>query len=143
MASLKIKFRPSTLEGKEGILYYQIIHQRVIRQVTTNFKLFIDEWNSKSEDIKVDYLNINRKDYLDSIQYKILNDKRRFETIVQRLAIQNGIFSVDDIVERFRNQSVNSSLFIFMENLIALYKKHGQHRTSETYLSTLNNVSSI
>lgn len=35
MASLKIKFRPSTLEGKEGILYYQIIHQRVIRQVTT------------------------------------------------------------------------------------------------------------
>ena len=56
MASLKIKFRPSTLEGKEGILYYQIIHQRVIRQVTTNFKLFIDEWNSKSEDIQVDYL---------------------------------------------------------------------------------------
>lgn len=140
MASLKIKFRPSTLEGKEGILYYQIIHQRVIRQVTTNFKLFIDEWNSKSEDIQVDYLNINRKDYLDSIQYKILNDKRRFETIVKRLAIQNGIFSVDDIVERFRNQSVNSSLFIFMENLIALYKKHGQHRTSETYLSTLNSI---
>ena len=98
MASLKIKFRPSTLESKEGILYYQIIHQRVIRQVTTNFKLFIDEWNSKSEDIQVDYLNINRKDYLDSIQYKILNDKRRFETIVQRLAIQNGIFTVDDIV---------------------------------------------
>lgn len=140
MASLKIKFRPSPTEGKEGILYYQIIHQRAIRQVTTNLKLFIDEWNSESEHIQVDYLNINRKDYLDSIQYKILNDKRRFEIIVQRLAIQNEIFSVDDIVERFRNQSVNSSLFIFMESLIALYKKQGKHRTGETYLSTLNSI---
>lgn len=140
MASLKIKFRPSTTEGKEGILYYQIIHKRIIRQVSTCFKVFINEWDTKTEDIIIDYLNINRKDYLDSIQYKILNDKRRFETIVQRLAIQNGIFTVDDITERFRKQTDKSSLFSFMESLIASYKRHGQYRTSETYLSTLNSL---
>ena len=94
MTSFKVKFRPSTIVGKEGILYYQIIHQRVIRQVTTNFKLYSDEWNVKSESVQTECQNINRKNYLDSVQYKIINDKRRFESIVQRLAKQYGIYSV-------------------------------------------------
>ena len=33
MASVKVKFRPSTIEGKEGTVYYQIIQNRVIRQL--------------------------------------------------------------------------------------------------------------
>ena len=35
MASIKVKFRSSIVSGKEGILYYQIIYRRVIRQLTT------------------------------------------------------------------------------------------------------------
>ena len=140
MASIKLKFRASTSNRREGILYYQIIHKRVSRQVTTNYKLFINEWNDINETINIDYSNIDRKDYLDSIQYKIQNDIRRYESIIQKLAIQLGSFTVNDIVERFRNQSVNSSLFGFMETLIATYKRHGQHRTGETYLSTLNSI---
>lgn len=33
MASVKVKFRPSTIEGKEGTVYYQIIQNRVIPSV--------------------------------------------------------------------------------------------------------------
>ena len=29
MTSIKIKFRPSTVEGKEGSIFFQIIHNRV------------------------------------------------------------------------------------------------------------------
>ena len=29
MASVKVKFRPSTENGREGTLYYQVIHNRV------------------------------------------------------------------------------------------------------------------
>ena len=35
MASVKAKFRPSVIEGKEGTIYYQIIQNRVIRQLKT------------------------------------------------------------------------------------------------------------
>ena len=45
MASVKIKFRPSTIEGKEGTVYYQIIQNRVIRQLKTDYRIFTDEWN--------------------------------------------------------------------------------------------------
>lgn len=33
MASIKIKFRPSSVRGKEGVLFLQIIHRRVVRQI--------------------------------------------------------------------------------------------------------------
>lgn len=37
MASVKVKFRPSTVNGKEGTLYYQVIHNRVVRQINTEY----------------------------------------------------------------------------------------------------------
>lgn len=40
MASVKVKFRPSTIEGKEGTIYYQIIQNRVIRQLKTDYRIF-------------------------------------------------------------------------------------------------------
>ena len=32
MVSIKLKFRPSTIEGKAGSLYYQVIYMRKVRQ---------------------------------------------------------------------------------------------------------------
>ena len=37
MASVKVKFRPSTIAGKEGSIYYQIIQSRVIRRRITGY----------------------------------------------------------------------------------------------------------
>ena len=45
MANVKVKFRPSTIEGKEGTIYYQIIQNRVIRQLKTDYRIFTNEWN--------------------------------------------------------------------------------------------------
>ena len=45
MASIKVKFRPSTNENKEGPIYYQIIQNRVIRQLKTDYRLFMYEWS--------------------------------------------------------------------------------------------------
>ena len=45
MSSVKVKFRPSTIEGKEGTVYYQIIQNRVIRQLKTDYRIFTNEWN--------------------------------------------------------------------------------------------------
>ena len=33
MASVKLKFRVSSLPKKEGTLYFQVIHNRVVKQI--------------------------------------------------------------------------------------------------------------
>lgn len=45
MATVKVKFRASSVKTREGTLYFQVIHNRVARQVTTDHKLFPSEWD--------------------------------------------------------------------------------------------------
>ncbi len=45
MATVKIKFRASTKADKEGKIYYQVIHERVIRQINTDYKVYNHEWD--------------------------------------------------------------------------------------------------
>ena len=42
MASVKVKFRPSTVVDKEGTRYYKDIHNRVIRQIKTDYRVYRD-----------------------------------------------------------------------------------------------------
>lgn len=53
MTSIKVKFRPSMVDGKEGGLYFQIIHNRVVRQLNTDYKVFAEEWDAESESVVV------------------------------------------------------------------------------------------
>ena len=43
MATIKLKFRPSTVSHKEGIIYYQLIHKQSVRQIRTGYKIFPHE----------------------------------------------------------------------------------------------------
>ena len=45
MASIKVKFRPSTVAEHEGTIYYQIIHERKVRQLLSDYRVFAYEWD--------------------------------------------------------------------------------------------------
>ena len=53
MASIKVKFRPSTASGREGSIYYQVIHGRIVRQVKTDYRIFDTEWDKKTSSVKI------------------------------------------------------------------------------------------
>lgn len=53
MATVKVKFRASSVPGKEGTLYYHLIHQRNLRWMSTDYHVFPDEWNDKKSAIIV------------------------------------------------------------------------------------------
>lgn len=36
MATIKLKYNPSAREGKEGVLFFQIIHQRQVKRIYPN-----------------------------------------------------------------------------------------------------------
>jgi len=50
MASIKVKFRPSTIAGSEGTIYYQIIHEKKVRQLLSDYKVFPSEWDDRALD---------------------------------------------------------------------------------------------
>ena len=142
MASVKVKFRPSTVSGREGTLYYQIIHNRVVRQINTEYKLFVSEWDRHSETVVLHHLSPEqeRNNYLLSISSRIRWDKDRLNKIIHTLS-QSGRFVTDDIVVRFRGGRQEQSFNDYICQQIARLKRLGKIRTSETYMAALRSFS--
>ena len=134
MTSIKIKFRPSTVGGKEGGIYFQIIHNRVVRQLNTEYKAFAEEWNAESESIVI---KGSRSNFLLGIQERLSWDATRLEKVVRTLETERRRFTADDIITMFHKLTKESSLFNFMHGVIAQLKQLGKIRTSETYTATL------
>ena len=135
MASIKVKFRPSTNENKEGTIYYQIIQNRVIRQLKTDYRLFMHEWNEVESSIII--TNNSRQNYLQSIEELIDWDIKRLQSIIKQLENKRVKYTADDIISTFQKQANEQSLFNFMQSVIAQLQQIGKQRTSETYRCTL------
>lgn len=135
MASIKVKFRPSTNENKEGTIYYQIIQNRVIRQLKTDYRLFVYEWNEEESSIII--TNSSRQNYLQSIEECIDWDTKRLQSIINQLENKRLKYTADDIISTFQKQANEQSLFSFMQGIIAQLQQMGKQRTSETYRCTL------
>lgn len=135
MTSIKVKFRPSTATGKEGTIYYQVIHKRVIRQLKTDYRIYADEWNEENATIIL--ANNERNGYLQSIKERINWDVKRLGNIVSHWENKQKNYTADDIISAFQESANEQTLFNFMNGIIARLKQMGKHRTSETYYATL------
>ena len=122
------------VDGKEGRLYFQIIHNRVVRQLNTDYKVFAEEWDAESESVTV---NGNRSNLLLGIQERLAWDVARLEKVVRSLETERRRFTADDVITMFHKLTKESSLFTFMHGVIAQLKQLGKVRTSETYTATL------
>ena len=135
MASVKAKFRPSIIEGKEGTVYYQIIQDRVIRQLKTDYRIFADEWNDAENNIIIG--NSERSNLLLSLQERMKWDLKRFEMTIRKLGNQKSTFTADEIIGSFQNGTDEQSFFNFMQGVIAHLRQMGKIRTVENYSCTL------
>lgn len=135
MISVKVKFRPSTVVGKEGVIYYQIIQNRIVRQLTTSYRIFPCEWDGPNARLIIG--NTARSNQLRSLKSHIDWDLRRINMIISRLTQDNQPFSANDIIAAFQTRTDELSLANFMESLIAQLKQMGKLRTAETYTATL------
>ena len=122
------------VDGKEGGLYFQIIHNRVVRQLNTDYKAFAEEWDAESKSVVV---NGNRSNLLLGIQERLAWDVARLEKVVRSLETERRRFTADDVITMFHKLTKESSLFTFMHGVIAQLKQLGKVRTSETYTATL------
>lgn len=137
MASIKVKFRPSTVADHEGTIYYQIIHERKVRQLLSDYKVFPSEWD-ESRSMVTTTQKSERKSFILSIRERIRWDVERLTKIDRKLDANGLIYTADDVIDEFHRYAHEYSLFNFMESIIAKLKQNGKVRTSETYKSTLN-----
>ncbi len=136
--SVRIKFRESTVDGKEGTLYYQVIHNRMVRQIGTDYHLYSSEWQEEGENFILSKgINAERKAYLQEFAERIRSDRLRFARIISELD-NNGIgYTADDVVAKYNELTSRQSFQIYMQCIIKQQKSEGRIRTSETYTAAM------
>ncbi|WP_300939321.1 site-specific integrase [Bacteroides acidifaciens] len=137
MASIKVKFKPSAVADHEGTIYYQIIHERKVRQLFTCYKVFPREWDDKRSMVTT-IQNSERKSHILSIRERIRWDVERLTKIDRKFDKDGLSYTVDDVVDEFNRYANDYTLFNYMENAIIKLKQNGKVRTAETYIVTLN-----
>ena len=138
MATVKIKWRPSTIEGKAGTIYYRIIHNRAVRHLNTDYKVFTEEWNEIERKFAITNAGCKckYKGVLSSTDSRIAWDLKRLNAIIEKFDNLNRTYTADDLVAAFTTQS--QSMFDFMRSVIINLKSLNKHRTAENYRTTLN-----
>lgn len=137
MASVKIKFKPSSIPEHEGTIFYQILHDRKQRQLFSDYHVFSSEWDENRSMVTTANCS-ERKTFLLSIRERIRWDVERLNRIILKLEKEGLTYTADDIIDEFNRHVNEYSLFNFMEGMIIKLKQNGRIRTSETYTSTLN-----
>ncbi len=139
MASVKVKFRVSSVAMREGTLYYQIIHDRIVRQINTGYKLYPTEWDAENSNILLyDGANEDRQGYLLSLKTALMEDLTRLKNIIIRLEYANSYYTADKIVELYSASADGNGFISFAWQLIRELKLIGKRCTAETYTSALN-----
>lgn len=135
MATVKIKVRPSCIAGKQGTLYYQVIHLRVVKQITTNIHILPDWWDDKQQCI------IHKSKEMKFMQNRIKSDVallnhiiRKLETIKQQTGKE---FSVTDIAERFHTPKQEVSVVGFISEQIRFLLECERLGTAKNYRSVM------
>lgn len=138
MVSVKLKFKPSSKSGKEGRLFYQLICNRIVRQISIQYKIFPEEWNAETGFLNIAGSDPLRRKYLLTAIKHIQREKNQLFEIASEFSKTGRIHSADSIVRAFNEKRSNETLFNYIGILIQRLQKNGQIRTGETYASTLN-----
>lgn len=140
MTSVKLKFRASSRPNKEGTLYFQIIHERVAKQIKTSYHILESEWDKeRNEIIYTSQVPGSRQKTLTSIRNKIRWENNRISNTIIKMENSGLQFTTEDIVRNYCNSTSNRiSVFEYINKQINRLYASGKERTSEIYRQVLH-----
>ena len=135
MATIKLKFRPSSVEEKEGTLYYQVIHKRNVKWISTDYHVFQNEWDEKAANITIP-LNGERVQKLLLIKSAIARELRQRKRTLDRLETSSEELTLNELCEAFSILPPCKTVFTFLEEQVERQERMQKHGTANTYIST-------
>lgn len=118
---------------------FQLIHGRLVRRITSKYKIFSSEWDEHNGCIVLPMKSSPRYEQLSLIRFNVEWELRRINSIIRDTVVDGSQLCVDDVISRFLLcDDVRQSVFNFIRTQIMHKQKLGKIRSSETYKSTLN-----
>lgn len=140
MATIKVKFRPSSADDREGTVYYHLIHHRAMRCIGTDYHVLPCEWDSRHASVHIAGDSC-RKAHLQLIQDKICWEMRQMRTAVLRTEECDYDYGIDELAETLRRLPSCQSVFSFIRIQIGKKEQMKRWGTAKTYNDALRKFS--
>lgn len=138
MATVKTKLRLSTVAGRPSSIIYQITHRRIVRQITTDYKVFPEDCKTGvSMIISVNDEAMGRLRVPRIISQKIRWDLQRLNMIISKYENGHCEYSADMIVDAFQCMEKELSFFNIMQKSIIRLLQQNRIGTAKNYSAAL------
>ena len=132
MATVKLKFRPSAVPGAEGTLYYQVIHKRKVKCISTGCHIYPCEWDEKSGILLMNSQG-ERRAGLARTLCNVGSGLAQWGNIIAEKENCGKCFSVEELCEAFCNARMRKTVFMFLQEQVAKKKQMKRLGTACTY----------
>lgn len=136
MATVKVKFRPSTVADRPGTIVYVVTHRRIARTVTTGYRVFPHEWDEQHAGL-LPPDNSERSAIIQTAILRMRSDMERMDAIIGNLGGRRAGYSSDDVVAEFRRTGGEDTLFNFTERVIERLLQLKHVGTARNYRAAL------
>ncbi|MDR3219230.1 MAG: site-specific integrase [Dysgonamonadaceae bacterium] len=130
--SVHVKFRNSTIAGKEGVLYFQLIRNRKVKLITTHFKMHPAEWDVQQTSIQWENVAAERQDYLQTVDKGLRAELRQLRELIELLNKKND-YTIGEFAEYYINRSFSGNLFPFVDYLVKNLRNRKRVKTASIY----------
>lgn len=136
MATVKLKFR-LPMEGKNGYLFYQITHEKCIRQLKINFLLCPEEWDVAQGKVRIqETVTETRRQQLILIQEEVDRGLKLWSFLIHRSDLKSENYTAETLVSLFLFYKREGSLFTFMKRQVESLRKLGRASCADNYEAT-------
>ena len=139
MATVKVKFRKSSVEGKAGTIYYQLCHKQSNRQITTRMRILPHWWDAEKETFiaEADNNGLSAR-YQQQIEKDLLCIRR----ILCEWDGEGRDYTLADVIDRFRTLNENGDTVLScLTVLIDELKNDGRWGNARNLQRALNSFS--
>ena len=133
--SIKLKFVPSAIKGKTGIICLQLIHHRKIKLLRTRFRLFPDEWDYQGKTVLFGNSDRRRQSYLQSVKTGLEAELKQLDELIRSLETKSD-YTVNELADLYINNSFNGYLFPFIDYVAKYLKEEHRNKTASILLTT-------
>ena len=132
MTTIKLKFRPSSVQGAMGTLYYLVIHKRNVKWISTEHHIYAEEWNEEQSVIVIQSGSKRRADLL-LLQSVLDWEMKQSEEIVRDLDADKIDYTLEKLCNRLVSIPKQKTVFIFLQEQISRQEQMKRHGTAMTY----------
>lgn len=134
MATIKLKYRPSSVQGAMGTLFYQVIHKRMVKWITTGYHLYAHEWDDNTAEIVIRGEG-RRREVLLLLNSAINKALKQWQCVIRSIENENENFTLDELCQAFRNSQQRMTVFVFLREQIRKKTEMKRYGTAMTYNS--------